>query len=131
MTHELTKSVRVRLTESERKLLAKTACENGVTQSRLLRKLIRESNGCGPDFFESELQHVIDATNQLRAIGNNLNQITRRVNSGNYDVPFEAEMLTSIACQSERLGRVVNELIVRSRLRWTPLTDKRKYKPVC
>ena len=78
-----TKSMRVRLTDEEWQQAesASLALFSNKNKSQLIRKLLRDYVGMGPDLTAYELKEFREAVRQLTGIARNLNQITSRVNS--------------------------------------------------
>lgn len=71
-----------RLTAKENNLFKKYCEKNSTNRSRLNRKIIREIINKQPDLLPSEMVEFKNAVRQLAGISRNLNQITRKVNSG-------------------------------------------------
>ena len=78
--------------------------ENGLTASETLRRMAREAGGFGPTFDGETRNAVLDYAKQLRAIGVNINQIARILNSGR--TPDYATLQAGI-------GRLTQELIAQ------------------
>ena len=78
-----TKSMRVRLTDEEwqHAELASQALFGNQNKSKLIRKLLRDYIGMGPDLTSLEMKEFREAVRQLTGISRNLNQITSRINS--------------------------------------------------
>lgn len=110
-------ALRVRLTEDEQRRLVDAADKNGVSQSRFVRRLVRESTGCGPDFFQAELRSIYNAVTQLRSIGLNLNQITRKVNAGEHSSDIDPNDLAELSEHIGQVAREITKLAKRSRTR--------------
>lgn len=83
-----TKSMRVRLTDAEWQNAenASIALFGNTNKSQLLRKLLRDYVGMGPDLSAQELQEFREAVKQLTGIARNLNQITARINSSDANI---------------------------------------------
>jgi len=77
-----TTALMFRVTEDEKQALQKLAEKLGITISELMRRIARETISHGPSFFTFEHKAVSAMTRQLSALGRNINQIARRVNSG-------------------------------------------------
>ena len=108
-----------RLTDEEDHGLAAVQKKRNVTRARLLRKLIRELIGQGPDLLPDELKSFREAVRQVGALGRNLNQAVRAMNAGkagaaDLDAESLKTLLDSVHQLEEELVRVVN----RSRKRW-------------
>lgn len=79
--------------------------ENGLTSSEALRRLVRAAAGFGPT-YDGEVRDIIrEYARQLRAIGVNLNQIARIMNSGR--TPDYPTLHAGI-------GRLSREIVVQS-----------------
>jgi len=74
--------VETRVSPEEKKCLLKICKEEGVTESSLLLRQVRILINNQPHFSKEEIKNLRSATNQLTAIGRNLNQIVARINSG-------------------------------------------------
>lgn len=70
----------VRLSPEENTALAKSAAEYGVKRSRIVRRLVRELIRKRPDYFDQEKNELRALSQQLSAMGRNLNQIARKLN---------------------------------------------------
>ena len=83
-----TKSMRVRLTELEwqQAEMASIALFGTNNKSRLLRKLMRDYIGMGPDLTEQEIKEFREAVRQLTGVARNLNQITARINNNSQEL---------------------------------------------
>ena len=78
-----TNSMRIRLTEGEWQE-AETASLRLLgtsNKSRLMRKLLRDYVGMGPDLTQVQIQDFREAVRQLTGIARNLNQIATRINN--------------------------------------------------
>ena len=78
-----TKSMRVRLTDEEWQQ-AESASQSlfgNQNKSKLIRKLLRDYIGMGPDLTSLEIKEFREAVRQLTGISRNLNQIASRINS--------------------------------------------------
>lgn len=91
----------------------------GSNRSRLMRQLIREAVGLGPEALSGEFKEVHEAGRQVAAVGRILNQLARHLNGGkilNADAlrkPLEDAQITM-----ERVGQELDRVIYRSRHRW-------------
>tara|TARA_Y100000782_G_C10168318_1_gene258613 strand:+ start:180 stop:728 length:549 start_codon:yes stop_codon:yes gene_type:complete len=75
-----------RLNSSEKKAYEARSNEYGfVNKNSLVMKLIREEINRMPDLKKEELSALRESTKQLLAIGRNLNQIAKKMNSENYE----------------------------------------------
>lgn len=75
------KSIRVRLTEAEwsQAETASLSLFGAINKSRLIRKLLRDYVGLGPDLSDKEINEFREAVRQLTGMARNLNQITARI----------------------------------------------------
>lgn len=75
-------------------------------KSRLMRKLLRDYIGMGPDLTDEEMTAFREAIRQLTGMARNLNQITARMNSDNkQNSPLSPEYIKRLSS----LVRQVNE----------------------
>lgn len=116
----LTRNLRIRLNEDEDRAfvqLAQTVGEK--TRSRLIRKMIREAIGQGPDLFHEDLASFRDAVRQLGALGRNLNQIAHALNAGSLNgVALESNLLRAVEHQVTTLKNELKAIVLRTRHRW-------------
>lgn len=87
------------LNKAEATLLHKKAKKSGMKESELLRCLIT-----GIELKEKPDDRFYDYLNQLRGIGNNLNQISKRVNTFNF---IDEQMY---AKEIERLNKFILDI---------------------
>ncbi|KTC94911.1 hypothetical protein Lfee_2575 [Legionella feeleii] len=103
-----TKSMRIRLTEEEWSGAdsASISLFGRPNKSRLMRKLLRDYIGMGPDLTDEEMTAFREAIRQLTGMARNLNQITARMNSDNkQNSPLSPEYIKRLSS----LVREVNE----------------------
>lgn len=124
MKERRTRVTHVRLNDDELARFQAAADRFGVRPSRLHRKLIREASGCGPDMLDNELAPVRQAVKELGAIGRNLNQITRKINSGALAPGFDAALVAELADYVHAATEAVGAVVERSRDRWVPDGDE-------
>ncbi|WP_020211046.1 hypothetical protein [Gilvimarinus chinensis] len=75
-------AAKTRVTPDEKRKLVELAQSEGESESFILLRQIRILITNGPHFSKAELAALRAATNQLTAIGRNLNQILIKINSG-------------------------------------------------
>ena len=85
--------MRVRLTEEEwqQAEAASIVLFGNTNKSQLLRKLLRDYIGMGPNLTEHELKEFRGAVRQLTGIARNLNQITARINNDEKNITHLSE----------------------------------------
>ncbi len=116
--HDLSEAIRVRLAASEREAFAAVAKRLGDTRSNLLRRAVREIIQQPADLLEKELVGLDEAVYQLKAVGRNLNQITRAIHMGELkEGDIGAALLEEIRLAVDQIDKRVTELIEKSRLR--------------
>jgi len=71
-----------RLSRDERAAFRVFCDENGLTSSEVLRRLARQAAGFGPTYDGETRDAILEYARQLKAIGVNINQIARILNSG-------------------------------------------------
>ena len=110
--------VNVRMNEAEALAFRLLAEHLQTTRSRLLRKVIREAIGEGPDLLFQEFKVMDDAVYQVAAIGRNLNQLVRAVHTGQVKaMPQEQALMGDILNRIESLKKEIFIVIDRSRNR--------------
>ena len=72
----------IRLTQQESQGFEQYCQQQGITRSRLGRKIVRELVVKKPDLITEEMKEFKQAVRQLAGISRNLNQLTRAANSG-------------------------------------------------
>jgi len=109
----------VRLNEEENLRFQRLAEQLQTTRSRLMRKMIREAIGAGPDLLHQELKLIEELAYQLAAIGRNLNQLVRAIHSGKVAVTAADQVaIEAVRAQVEQVDKEVILVIDRSCNRW-------------
>ena len=109
----------VRLNENEHRALEIIQQKLQTTRSRLLRKVIRELIGMGPDLLPQEWMAFEKLAYQLAAVGRNLNQFVRAVNSGKAAMTSEDRTLVEgVQDQVDLIKKEIISAIDRSCHRW-------------
>jgi hypothetical protein len=89
------------------------------TRSRVVRKLICDALGLGPDLLKDDLNSFREASRQVAAVGRNINQIARAVNSGQAQgLVLDSQFLQGVAGQIKAQEKELYVIIHRSRNRW-------------
>ncbi len=115
---ELSRMAHVRLPVAEYEQFTLVAKRRGDTRSNLLRRAVREIIQQPADLLEKELAGLDEAVYQLKAVGRNLNQITRAMHMGELkDGQINAALLAEMKQTVEQLANRTNELAEKSRLR--------------
>ena len=83
-----TKPLIIRITEEETFLVEEASIRlfGRLNKSRLIRKLLRDYIGMGPDLIDEEMQAFREVVKQLTGIARNLNQITARINHNEWEI---------------------------------------------
>jgi len=116
-----TRRVEIRLTDSEYSLAKSVAAADGFTLARWISALVRSRLGGGQQLGEMELQALAESSYQLRAVGRNLNQITRAINAGNdaegrSQLAIVGELSEQIDRHLGKVGRLLESNIERWKL---------------
>lgn len=95
----------IRITQKEKENLEEICIKliGKPNKSRLIRKIIREYIYQKPDLLEHELEAFRNCVKNLTGISRNLNQITKKINSGH----FNPDILTKN--KIDHLYQAVNE----------------------
>lgn len=83
-----TSPVRIRMTHDEVKELEQISIEllGKKNKSRLVRKLVRDFIGFGPDLLDLQMVEFRLAVRQLSGVSNNINQIAKAVNANSNNI---------------------------------------------
>jgi Zn-dependent oligopeptidase len=112
-------SAHVRLDEMEDRAFQQVVDELGTTRSKLLKKIIRELIGAGPDLLAQEWKLMEDLRFQLAAIGRNFNQLVRAIHTGKMIVtPQDRALVEGVRDQVEQVRKEIVIIIDRSCHRW-------------
>ena len=115
----LIRSAHVRLDKAEDAGFQQLVVRLQTSRSRLLRKIIRESIGEGPDLLPNEMKVFQDAVYQLASLGRNLNQLLKLLHSGQVKVSSQEQtLIESLRTQVECLKKETLTVIDRTRERW-------------
>ena len=122
-TKDTSKSVsrwaNVRLNEEEHQALDVIQERLQTTRSRLLRKVIRELIGLGPDLLAQEWKVLEDLVYQLAAVGRNLNQLLKAIHTGKVAAtPADRAFIERVRNQVDEVKKEVTAVIERSCQRW-------------
>ncbi len=79
----------VRITREEKAALDKSAQHYGMKRSQIVRRFLRELVRGRPDYFGEDQNELRKLNRGLTAIGRNLNQIAKSLNSGKSVQPQE------------------------------------------
>lgn len=111
-------SVQTRVTREEKGALSALCKEEGVSESFLLLRQVRILINNGPHFSKDELQALRNATNQLTAIGRNLNQILIKINSGQVkESPLTQKYIERIQGYIKSQSESIRSLVKKTRTR--------------
>jgi len=132
MKEPCNRNLRIRLTEIEEKIvLDLCAMLHEKSRSRVVRRMIREAGGQGPDLLGEGMATLREGFRQQAAMGNNLNQIARALNSGQYpNIRLDNELLLVVSAQVGEVKKELMEVILRSRYRWVRLPVGLLVQPV-
>jgi len=112
------RSAHVRLDQAEDSRFQEVVEHLQTSRSQLLRKMIREQIGEGPDLLPQEFKVLDEAVYQVAAIGRNLNQLLRAIHAGQVQaVPQHQALMGEILSRIESLKKDILVVIERSRNR--------------
>ena len=109
--------LRLRLKAWEKAALVRQAQELDVPAHTIALTAVRRACEL-PALLGPELDCAQEAARQLGAVGRNLNQITRKINAGEYAPPIEGELISELAEYAHAAAASVREMAEQSRLRW-------------
>ena len=113
----------VRVTNDERAALEAVAAELGISMSEVVRRAAVALMGAGPTLDGDERDEVAHLTGELNAVGRNLNQVARALNSGRFrddvDMPALRDGLSQVGELLVQLAGLYHGLCAdrRARLR--------------
>jgi len=111
--------VNVRVNEAENLEFKRAAERLETTRSRMLRKMIREFIGEGPDLLPLEWKPFWELADQHNRIGRNLNQLLRAYyQDQGARITVDRALLEEVAKLSARAEELINLTRQRSRRRW-------------
>ena len=114
----LSKVTYLRLTESEHAAFITAAKGLRETRSHLLRLAVREYINQPVDVLDKELPAFYEAVYQLRAVGRNLNQITKAMHLGERaDIQLNMTILETLKQTVNELDARLVEVVKKSRVR--------------
>lgn len=103
-----TRVLQLRVTDAEQSALASLAESRGVSTSEYHRRLLREAISCGAEFFPDDVLELQKLRRQVRAVGKNVNQIAKALNTGK--VAPDQVRLDSVAAAGEQTKAVADKL---------------------
>ena len=113
------KKLTIRLGASEYRQVAERAKRDGFTVSRWISSLLRNALTGTVSLNATEVQSLADSNGQLGAIGRNLNQVARALNSQDHRATaYDRELIEQIGVQIRAHRAAVSRLILASTERW-------------
>lgn len=117
-----TETVRVRLSQLEKQAVGEFAEDCNLSVNALIEKVLREVIGAGPHLLSDDLKVLDEATQQLAAIGRNLNQIVRAMNSSQgRNITIDSGYLATIKGHVDQVAIAVAGMIDQQKARWAPV----------
>lgn len=113
------KKITVRLGASEALLVSELAEREGFATSRWIAALVRSRLVAEPQLNRAEIQALADANGQLGAIGRNVNQIARALNSLEHPaMAYDKEVLEDLREALKAHRDAISKLILANTERW-------------
>ncbi len=113
-----------RISAPEKQALAEFAADCNLSVNAVIVKVLREVLEAGPHLLADDINALGEATQQLAAIGRNLNQIVRSINSNPArKVAIDIEYLSSIKAHVDGVAAAVGRLMERQKERWAPIRE--------
>ena len=118
-------NLRIRLNEDEEQILIQLSqIFHEKNRSRIVRKMIREAGGQGPDLLKDDLNSFREMARQLAFRGNNLNQIARALNAGRaVGCPWNPDLLQGLLDENQAIKTEVKAIVMRTKNRWVKWPD--------
>jgi hypothetical protein len=111
--------VEIRLTPDECAALQEVADAAGFSVNRWIVAMIRAQLVSEPQFGEHELAMLAASNSQLAAIGRNLNQIARALNTHELVEPYRLKVLETLKTEVDTHLDMVNRVIRANLNRWS------------
>lgn len=116
-------ALRLRLKPAEKQALDIQARTLDTQPTTIALTAVRRACGL-PSLLSPELKVVHESARQLGAVGRNLNQITRKINAGEFTPDFDSDLVSELADYVHAAAASVRELAEKSRMRWAPDSDE-------
>lgn len=87
-------NLNVRLTESDKLLLEKSAKRSGLKLSSYARTILRASSGLGKSYLGDDKEIIKSLTKEINMVGRNINQMAKVLNSG--DEPSDKRIIDGL-----------------------------------
>lgn len=111
--------VEIHLTESEHRLLKPLARAEGFPVTKWIVALIRARLIQHPQFGQSELESLARSNQQLLAIGRNLNQLAKALNTSPQDRrAFRVDLITELSSRIQTHTKIVSNVMRGNLERW-------------
>lgn len=122
-----TSPLTLRVSALEKDALRELAEDTHQSVNALMTKVVREVIEAGPHLFEEGLGSLHEATQQLAAIGRNLNQVVRAINSSSGKaITIDTEYLASVKAHVDNVAAATGRLIEQQKERWAPVREAAK-----
>lgn len=113
-----TRRVISRIAEHEFQAYLKVVQTLGITRSRMMRKMISDLVGQGPDLLPQDMRIIGEGVYQLGALGRNLNQLLRAIHSSQLIAqPADMTVAEAVRDQVTRLEKEWIAVVKRSKSR--------------
>lgn len=107
-----------RASEELKAAVADFAEARGVSSSEVIRRVLDEAVGEGPSFFPDEAKMLLGLRTELKIIGRNLNQVARKVNSGEVKIdPFKFEELKAVMARVDDVATDIQKMATSRKAR--------------
>lgn len=117
--------LRVSLSYPEYEALEGVAARASLNVHALMLKVVREIIGAGPELLNDNVEALGAANAEAQAIGRNLNQLVRAVNTGKAKgVSVDKEYLGAVAARVEAMAKEIKLLAQRQRERWVSVGER-------
>lgn len=96
----------------------------GMATTRWIKSLVQSNLIQPPVLIDSAIMALKESDRELAAVGNNLNQIARRLNESVFKVELvRIEKLEEVRCEVKSVRSAIDELIIVSRNGWSVSYD--------
>lgn len=119
-----------RLPQDMKDELAGFAEAHGVSASEVVRRAVDEMVSHGPSFFPDETAALLGYRRELKALGINVNQAARKVNSGEVlQDPLDRDLMEQILSNIGEVSDYLLAMATRRKNRRTILRRRMRPKP--
>ena len=112
-------NLRIRLSVTEKAFFSQFAKQSGMTLNALIAMILRAYREHNPKLLNNEIAELQNSNFQMLAIGRNVNQIAKQLNTMGFEASLSTSQLAAIHQEIKNHCGVVGDLIKASRKRYS------------